>query len=207
MALSTRSDNLYTPTGIIRTGRLNHLNDPKRPSVQPLSHMHAVFPAFCTISFTQNAQSQRYFLRHIFLTKYQIRSPISEASLNHFNLPQESDHQLSSLPPVCNLPNLSKRERSTRKRVMARERMEAATQPTVMWSIRTKALMGLIPPRRIPPNNNGIEVRQSTERLAMVGEMTANKLRRRKGCRALKWGCPLPRRNSYCCSSVFSAVT
>ena len=112
-----------------------------------------------------------------------------------------------SLYIACILPNLSKSDLSARKSVMARERTEAAMQPMIMWSIRMKALTGVIPPSKIPHSNRGIDVRPSTVRLAIVGDMTASRLRRRKGRRAWKWEAPLPRRNSYCCSSAFRAET
>ena len=90
---------------------------------------------------------------------------------------------------------------------MPRERTEAETQPTVIWSMMKKALMGDTPPRKMPPKSKGIEKSPSTERLATVGETTAIRARRRKGIRALRWGWPLPRRNSYCSLSALRAVT
>jgi len=51
MALSTRSDNLYTPIGIIGTSRIEHLNDPNKASIQPLSYLHTANPAFYGILF------------------------------------------------------------------------------------------------------------------------------------------------------------
>ena len=44
-----------------------------------------------------------------------------------------------------------------------------------------------------------------TDRLAKVFENTACRLLFRKGSNACWCDAPLPRRNSYCCSSVFSA--
>ena len=74
MALSTRSDNLYTPIGIIRTGCLKPLNDPNKASIPPLFYLYSTSPAFCAVLFTQNAQPQKHFFRHIFLTKKEMKS-------------------------------------------------------------------------------------------------------------------------------------
>ena len=79
MALSTRSNNLYTPIGIIGTGRLERLNDPNKAFIQPLSSIYSVFYDFYAILFTQNAQLQRRFFRHIFLTK--------ERTFDNFGVP------------------------------------------------------------------------------------------------------------------------
>ena len=65
--------------------------------------------------------------------------------------------------------------------VKPRTRMEAETQPIVMKSIRAKALMGVRPPSNMPTRSKGIEVKPKTERLDIVGWITANKALRIKG--------------------------
>ena len=70
MALSARSDNLYGGKGIIGTSRIEHLNDPKKASIQPLSYLYSVSSAFFAILFTQNTQARTHFFRHIILTKH-----------------------------------------------------------------------------------------------------------------------------------------
>ena len=46
---------------------------------------------------------------------------------------------------------------------------ETETHPITIKSIRAKALTGVRPPRNKPTSSKGIDVRASTERLAIVG--------------------------------------
>lgn len=67
----SRNTSKLAAYGIIRTGRLEHLNDPKRPSIQPSFYLYSASPAFCTVLFTQNAQSQSRFFRQFLFTNNQ----------------------------------------------------------------------------------------------------------------------------------------
>ena len=89
---------------------------------------------------------------------------------------------------------------------MPSDNTDDAIHPKMVKSITAKALMGVKPPNNIPQNNKGSAASANTERLAMVGVMTAKTLVRINGIKAFHDEAPLPKRKSYwallCCSMV-----
>ena len=81
---------------------------------------------------------------------------------------------------------------------MKRDKTDDAIHPTRVNSISAKALMGEKPPISIPQSSRGMAGSANVDRLAIVGEMTDNRLLRINGISACHREAPLPNKKSYC---------
>ena len=80
---------------------------------------------------------------------------------------------------------------------MPNDNTDDAIQPNNVYNITAKALIGENPPSNIPHNSRGIAANARTERLAVVGDITAKRLVRMNGANACHCDAPFPKRKSY----------
>ena len=80
---------------------------------------------------------------------------------------------------------------------MPSDNTDDAIHPDNVNSIMAKALIGESPPSSMPHNNKGSAANARTERLAIVVDITANRLLRIMGKSACHCDAPFPKRKSY----------